>query len=365
MGKFCVFCGEKPEHKTNEHVIPKWLIELTGNPKRIARFGYNQEAGEAPRKRTFSFNAFQFPSCANCNQKYSNLEIVVKSVMQKIISDAFLSSKDFNALLDWFDKVRVGLWLGYQYLEKNPAEITPKFHIEKRIGQNDRMLVIYKIDSDIKQLNYLGCDTLSFRYTPSCFGLHINNYCFINISHNDLFSRRIGFPYPVESFMQLEDQLLSRFTTGRDRVMRPLFKKRFRIQGKELYQPMFRDRVFGSNLREFYDTEYVRENSMVWEQGIGKVFIESNSKLQEYPDSPSKLWLSNKTYQSAALLFEIQILILEWQIYIDDLAGSVQMLPEEEKQRIMAIKSMKKKFNTELITMLRKKAQEVGIPPLN
>jgi hypothetical protein len=42
MDKICVFCGEKPKSRNSEHVIPQWLIELTGNPKRIASFGYEK-----------------------------------------------------------------------------------------------------------------------------------------------------------------------------------------------------------------------------------------------------------------------------------------------------------------------------------
>ncbi len=41
MKKECVFCGNKifKAHKTNEHVIPKWLIDETGALNRIGIFG--------------------------------------------------------------------------------------------------------------------------------------------------------------------------------------------------------------------------------------------------------------------------------------------------------------------------------------
>ncbi len=364
MEKVCIFCGEKPQLKNNEHIIPMWLIEITGNPKRIAHFGYNQYLSEMRKARTFSFNAFKFPSCETCNQKYSYLEMTVKSIMNRILADDSISSKDFSILLDWFDKVRVGLWLGFQYLDKNPVGITPKFHIEKRIGVNDRMLGIFKADGDTKRLNFAGCDLLSFRYTPSCFSLQINNYCFINISYHDLFSRRIGFPYPVESFMLPDDEELSLFTSGRNRIMRPLLKKRFNIRGTELYQPMFRYRTFDPQAGKYYDTQYVRENSMVWERGVGKVFIESSSQLQEYPDSPSKIWLPSKTYEPQVLPFEMQILTLQWQTYVDDLAPSVKKLPQKDRQRILRLKSLKRKHNTKIMEIIRKKAQEIGLPRL-
>ena len=150
MDKFCVFCGEKPEQKNAEHIMPKWLIQLTGNPKRKAYFGYQHEIKPYPQRRAFSFDAFKFPSCASCNQKYSGLEATTKSIIEKMLVSDPLSASDINILLDWFDKVRVGLWLGFQYLDKNPAGITPKFYIEKRIGLNDRMLAIFKADTDIK-----------------------------------------------------------------------------------------------------------------------------------------------------------------------------------------------------------------------
>ena len=84
VDKFCIFCGEKPKEKNTEHIIPKWLIELTGNPKRKAYFGYQHEIKLSPQRRIFSFNAFKFPSCVSCNQKYSALETTTKSIVEKM-----------------------------------------------------------------------------------------------------------------------------------------------------------------------------------------------------------------------------------------------------------------------------------------
>jgi hypothetical protein len=56
MDKFCVFCGEKPENKNKEHIIPKWLIELTGNPNRQANFG----SVWVPENSEFSEKVFAF-----------------------------------------------------------------------------------------------------------------------------------------------------------------------------------------------------------------------------------------------------------------------------------------------------------------
>ncbi len=362
MEKFCVFCGEKPERKTNEHVLPLWLVEFTGNPKRIAQFGYENGISPLSGKRTFSFDALKFPSCESCNHDFSKLEAAAKPIVHRILSADSLSAAEFSTLFDWFDKIRIGLWLGFLYLDKNPADVAPKFHIIRRIGANDRMLAIFKADGDEEGLNFIGCDMPSFRYTPSCFSLRINNYCFINISYNDLFSRRIGFPYPTESFMREDGQIVGRFVGGRNRVMVPILKKLFSIRGTELYQPIFLHRVQDPHARRFYDTKYVRDNSMSWEQGIGKVFIQDNTGLQEYPISPSKTWIPTRIHALEALLFEMQILTLEWQTYVDSRTLSFEMLPKEEKQRLRHILGLNKFHNKEMIRVLREKAQELRMP---
>lgn len=364
MEKFCVFCGQRPEHKSNEHVIPQWLIELTGNPKRTAEFGYKNGESPLPGKRTFSFDAFKFPSCEACNYNHSKLEADAKPLVHKILCADSLSATEFTTLLDWFDKIRTGLWLGFQYLDKNPAGIVPKFYVERRIGLTDRMLAIFKGDGDKEGLNGIGCDMPSFVYTPSCFSLRINNYCFLNISYDDLFSRRIGFPYPIESFMLEDDRIQAHFTNGRNRVMLPILKKRIHPHGTEIYQPMFPDRVNDPIAREFYDNEYVRNNSMSYEEGIGKIFIQNNSILEEYPIFPSKAWIPSTTYPFIVLLFEMQILTLEWQTYVDSRAPSSEMLSKEKRQQFEHNLRVNKLHNRKMIRVLRERGQELGMPAL-
>ena len=168
MQRVCIFCGRRPEIKASEHVLPKWLIELTGDPKRKAEFGYNHlENGELV-KRAFSFDALKFPACKSCNQNFSELEAKTKAIVQEIITEDALSASELCTLLDWFDKIRIGLWLGYQYLDKNPMAIAPHYYVETRIGQHDRMLAIFKMDGNKEGLNSVGCDTPAFALTPSC-----------------------------------------------------------------------------------------------------------------------------------------------------------------------------------------------------
>lgn len=199
--KFCVFCGKKPNGKTKEHVIPKWLIELTGDPKREINVGIDYTGKNKPFRR-FAFNQFTFPACNDCNNKYSKLEAETKIIVDKILNNEKISAIQVSTFLDWMDKVRVGVWLGFILLDKNHLNIEPNFHVEKRIGQFDRVLMIEKSTNHVDRLNFSGADSPSFTFTPSAFCLSINDYSFTNISYMFLLSRRMGFPYPTEIFAQ-------------------------------------------------------------------------------------------------------------------------------------------------------------------
>jgi len=300
MERVCIFCGKRPESKTSEHVLPQWLIELTGNPKRAAKFGYKHLEKGRFVERKFSFSNFKFPACKSCNQIFANLEADAKTIAQKIISEDSLSESELSTFLDWFDKIRIGLWLGYLYLDKNPLGISPHYRIEHRIRQHDRMLAIFKADGNREGLTFAGCDTPAFAYTPSCFSLGINSFWFLNMSYPNLLARRMGFPFPLETYMMEDETLYCPFAKGRNYIMRPVLKKSISIQGTELYQPIFSgniritDSAKGKTLYDLYDTEYIHDNCISWEKGIGRIFINSDSEVKAYNTSPSREWIPKK-----------------------------------------------------------------------
>src|SRR5215467_12261905 len=94
MTKFCVFCGESPQEKNKEHVLPEWLIEMTGDPKRIATFGYDFLSNPISL-RQFSFDALAFPACARCNRRFGNLETKIKPIITRLLAHQPASSSDF------------------------------------------------------------------------------------------------------------------------------------------------------------------------------------------------------------------------------------------------------------------------------
>jgi hypothetical protein len=272
MEKVCVFCGNTPRVKSREHVLPQWLIELTGDPKRTGFFGYDKSGGFTPR--LFSFDQFCLPSCSDCNAEFSKLEGDVKPIISKLLSEDKIGAAEFNTLLDWFDKIRIGIWLAFYYLDKNFVGVSPKFYIKRRLAASDRMLLVAERRERDLHLNFFGCETLSFHYRPSCFLLLVNHLWFLNISENLLFARRAGFPYVETRYWGSDYNLGGKLVEGRERMMAPLLGKHFGVKGTEIYQPIFRQQIEHEGNRKYYETDYVRKQSMNWGKGLGKMFIQ-------------------------------------------------------------------------------------------
>jgi hypothetical protein len=86
-----------------------WLIRLTGDPNRQANI-HVDFAVEAKVKR-FAFDQFTLPACGACNAGFATMEARAEPTMRMILGEQALSEEDWDLLLSWFDKVRVGLWL--------------------------------------------------------------------------------------------------------------------------------------------------------------------------------------------------------------------------------------------------------------
>ena len=172
MKKLCVFCGEKPTSKSREHVIPRWLIALTGEMKRPFHIG---PLMGRPQLKSVPFDALTFPACKSCNERFAAIESPARKIVSTLLTCGDLSCHDFHALLDWLDKVRVGLWLGCRYLDNNPFGIDPKFAIEQRIGTRDRTLIVTRLDQQTRRLGLIGPGLPLFQHQPCCFSMLINS----------------------------------------------------------------------------------------------------------------------------------------------------------------------------------------------
>ncbi|WP_421898115.1 hypothetical protein [Marinoscillum sp.] len=195
------------------------------------------------------------------------------------MSEDFLSASEVDLFLDWLDKVRIGLWLGFMYLEKGFYPIVPKFHIKKRIGQKDRSLVVYEFTTPDKGVQFSGVNIPCFAYNPSCFALSINNYLFLNTSHDFLYSRSLGFPYPNKvSIDESSGAYMIELEEGLHKVRNNLSRIPFISGGTEIYQPLIQEEV--KNVDE-YKHEYIQNNTLNSNSNRGSIFFRDYKSIQK------------------------------------------------------------------------------------
>lgn len=353
LDKFCVFCGKKPESKNKEHIIPKWLIELTGDPNRVVEFGpvWNEETLSLEEKK-FAFDQFHFPACESCNLEHSLLEVRAKDIVQNLINESALSSEDFNVLLDWIDKIRVGLWLAYNYLQKNLSDIRPNYYISKRIGVKDRALFIYKSDSKGKGVTFSGVNAPAFQYYPICFSLRINHFCLFNLSTDFVVSKYLGLPYPKEIYFTDGPEVKYVLNRGKERVLYPIVRASYNKKCTEVYQPRFVRNEFSTGIEYLYDTDYSRSLFQNFQMGLGKILITENKGIIEYSTEPTRDWIPKDIWELSDLINMIAKQVLEFQIYYINRGGKYEGLSQEKKDVIKTRNRIAKYINRDYIKFL-------------
>ncbi|XOV81273.1 MAG: hypothetical protein ACFHVJ_10060 [Aestuariibacter sp.] len=290
--KFCIICGEKPENKNKEHIIPDWLIKQTGDPSRKVNFGVSIDPEtEKLTYREFAFDQFVFPACEACNSEFGQLEKLAKTHLNKLMLGQELEAQDISILLDWFDKIRVGLWLAMRVHHTNPVADRPNFFIRQRMGMFDRALIVEKLDTDQRGITFTGVNTYAFHYMPSAFSLRINEFIFTSISTNHLISRRLGFPYKTDSYIDPSSGMeVANISIGKKRVSAPIFQNSVLNRGILLAQPIYRTELSLSNMKSIYECDYVSKHSL--EDGVGNIFVQRNHVIKEY-SSGEKVSFSN------------------------------------------------------------------------
>jgi hypothetical protein len=302
LKKFCVFCGKKPDSKNKEHIISQWLIKMTGDPNRQINLGFDtrhyDETGES-RIRTFSFKSFQFPACKKCNTEFSELEAVVKRYFERIFQKDYFFNTEIDQLLDWFDKVRVGLWLGSISLDNFVDLVEPKYHIKNRISHRDRCLFIYELEESKETgIQFIGFNSPGFQFIPSCFSLRVNNIYFFNYSFDFLFAKNIGFPYPKSvkydddsRYMQIE------FAKGLSKIHLPLINQKFLKASNYIYQPIIPTELMDSDVGNIYKTDkYIKDNCFDFERGKGDIFYFENGIKKIDGETELQLYAGTQNY---------------------------------------------------------------------
>lgn len=200
----CVFCGMTvgKAGRSREHVIPMWLLRATGDPNRQIKVDSDPVSGDDVVRPA---SAFHFPACQPCNEKYGKtLEEHAKRAIETLFAGKSLQVSQCYWLLDWLDKLRVGLWLGFNMLHKE--EFAPKFRIDQRIAIKDRIAIISVDPKDAtKGFGFSGMDNQIFRTSQAGTYFKINNIRILSLSFDSLISRFAGMPFP-EEMLALNDE---------------------------------------------------------------------------------------------------------------------------------------------------------------
>ncbi|MFP3353309.1 hypothetical protein R0K04_18090 [Pseudoalteromonas sp. SIMBA_153] len=267
MKPACIFCGNPPQDKNKEHIFPQWLLKLTGFDQKKASVGSNWTSG---KEIIFNTQSYTFPSCTSCNDEFGKIESKIKPVFEKLMADQAVSTSELELLLDWFDKVRIGAWLGVKYMNKGVFTMDPKYYINSRIGLKDRYLSITNTYKEEQTLNWSGVNTIAFMLSPTAFSLRVNNLVFVNCSSDFVVSKQLGFPYvacEIPTPGKKTTDLM--FAMPRKQTQKKMFNTRTYSPKVEIAQPIYK--VTQGNLIEYYDHDYIRDNS--YESGVGKIFI--------------------------------------------------------------------------------------------
>lgn len=371
MKKNCVFCGDNITGKSKEHIIPQWLMRLTGDPNREIHLGINfpkqDKWATNPTSfiRKFRFSAFQFPACSKCNSEFSELENKTKIVIEKLLNRKTINIGDVDTLLDWFDKIRIGLWLGFYFLNKNITHIKPQFAIKKRLGAKDRMLAIYHYSDITDGINFIGADTLAFQHSPTCFGFRINGYYFFNLSTDYLFSKNLGFPYflnPTYIGENNESPFMTtgEFVSGSGKINSKILKKDILYTPTQFIQPMYNNLFAVDFDQDIYkNNDYVNKNTLSFDDGRGAIFITDSRKNYKGISDPTFKISNNINDLSVNLSLKdwsqrFTKMVYDYQVHMLRYTPNTHLLDKDSRKSIQLQFKVAKRYNKSLLDLLIK-----------
>jgi hypothetical protein len=332
----CIFCGMAPESKTKEHVFPQWLLKMTDFHSKKTSVGTNWETG---KEIIFPAKNYTFPACDSCNNNFAKMEGQVKNVVERLQVDADVTGREVELLLDWFDKVRVGAWLGIAYMNGKLFQSPPNFYISDRVGLKDRYLSITNTYRPERVLNWSGANTMTFMTSPTALALRVNNLVFVSASSDFLVSKSVGFPFATWE-AQLPGSRTGNFllNEGNRKIENDCFKKR-------PYYPSFilRQPIFDAALKvrpELYENEFIRKNSVDFGNGIGKIFIQNNQKtstLERDSNINFKMEAAKSIYGHVPVvrpILELQIEMLKTRL------ARMKFISEDERRKQISAANM-------------------------
>jgi hypothetical protein len=273
------------------------LIKLTGDEDRIAAF---PTLGNGARKH--AFDQFTFPACQDCNAQFSTLEECAKDIVVRMLNRAPLSSRDILKLMDWIDKVRTSVWLGYLALEGHKYGIDPHFHTASRIGIKDRAIYVAITDAPSRRLSFLPFADPVFALMPSFFSLYVNGLAIVSLSTDHVISEALGFPYySIGEVLQDGTWRVRLESKVSNRLRLPAFSPKFKMFVHAVYS----DRVSREYLRGAKLLPYFEDSGLA-----SKVLLVSANGIATYPQEPDLFWIPRGYSNTSSLYREMALRLL-------------------------------------------------------
>lgn len=288
----------------------------------------------------FPAKNYTFPACDACNNHFASLEGTVQGIVQRLSEDADVSGGDLEVLLDWFDKIRIGTWLGISYMNKPSIKLPPNYYINDRVGIKDRYLSITNTYLPDKTLNWSGANTMTFMTSPTALALRINNLVFVNASTDFLVSKSVGFPFASWE-IQTPESKIGHFmlSPGTGKIKPDCFKCKPYILSHIVRQPIFKAaREISPDL---YTNNHVQNHSYDSNTGIGKLFIQKNQRtciLERNDRVDFQMEVAKSVYGRVPIvrpILELQIEMLQSRL------KRLKYVSEAEKQKqLLAAKAI-------------------------
>lgn len=360
--KACVFCGQPPEEKTKEHVIPLWVMKLTGDEKRKAFFGVRFADGpDNLQVRQHAFSSYTLPACKSCNGKFAVLEDFAKRVVEKLLAEQPATASDIEVLLDWLDKVRVGLWIAGRTLGTNIFRATePRFHVGQRVGSADRWARITLLPEGSNGLTYAGVGTPLFGSMPSAFALRINRLIIQNASSPRILTRWLGLPYPETTRKRTSNgtYYYSKIRFGENRLLHGLMNFPKPFAGLEVMQPAYPfqlkdcERPFRSPYAQpfFVDLETLRAKPLLVMGTEIRAITEIGPQEYELMKQP--------LHPSIPHWFSSSVLVMQNYVSEVGLVGGPPVTEKEHKRQLKIMNDLRRLNRT----LLKKMENQVRDP---
>lgn len=224
----CIFCGQKPQSKSREHFIARWLSRFAGNDELAADI-IDADGSIVSRR----WSSLILPACTECNARYGEFEEFSKPALERL-SQGYLRSKDAQVLLDYMDKLRVSIWLWRLYWSKKYHSISPNYYVDERVGSSDRVILIGMYpDDEVTGIAPIGYDSMAFLRCPTVFGVFIRNFFILSASSAALLTDHFSMTSRGAPKDRLLEGQVGRLITNMV-VYRPL-SRLFRLSGLKFF----------------------------------------------------------------------------------------------------------------------------------